>query len=646
MKQILSLVIAFFCISTMQAKERIVEQPAFDAWSSTSLEIQKIVLNDTATIIYVDAFYRPKYWIKIAADSYLLADGKQYKIQSGVGMEPDKEIWMPESGTYSFQMIFPPLPENTTTVDFSEGDIEGAYSIWGIHLDGKPASSPLAGKEIPEETPVLEMPELKAGIATLKGHIAGYRPEMKLGGTTWTSNPITGKSDENPIKVDKEGNFKVEIPLNHISAVSVGANFMRGTIYLKPGETTSVEINFPEICREQSRLQKDKPSLGNKYFFSGALAALNNEICNSKLQVLPVGINSQEDYEQMFKDIATMNIDQFKQYWLDRREKGIKELDKHPDISDAFRKILLINADMETAQQLMSTYMLEYAYRKLHNIPRDSAATGFVRPEVTAAYYDFIPKFIPNSPLVLYSREFTYTLRGLRFSNLSGKPLPEKMKEFPDNTADLAKLIGTNEGILFDLIAAQKLAAPIQEFQPLTDDQLAEAARISPVIKDLLTTMNDKLKQTIEENKKKSGYVVDRVNIAEIPAEELFNAITTPYRGKVVFVDFWATWCGPCRAAMEQTEPVKKGYEGKDVVFLYLAAENSPKGAWEQMIPDIKGEHYRVTSAQWDYWGKKFGIQGVPSYMVVAKDGTPVHFQVGFMGVDKMKELIDKELDK
>lgn len=286
MKQILSLVIAFFCMATMQAKERVVEQPAFDAWSSTSLEIQKIVLNDTATIIYVDAFYRPKYWIKIAADSYLLADGKQYKIQSGVGMELDKEIWMPESGTYSFQMIFPPLPENTTTFDFSEGDIEGAYSIWGIHLDGKPASSPLAGKKIPKETPVLEMPELKAGIATLKGHIAGYRPEMKLGGTTWTSNPITGDTDENPIKVDKEGNFKVEIPLNHISVVGVGANFMRGTIYLKPGETTSVEINFPEICREQSRLQKDKPSLGNKYFFSGALAALNNEICNSKLQVL------------------------------------------------------------------------------------------------------------------------------------------------------------------------------------------------------------------------------------------------------------------------------------------------------------------------------------------------------------------------
>lgn len=646
MKQILSLLIVLLYCTTIQAKERVVELPAFDAWSSTSIEIQKIVLSDTATIVYIDAFYRPNMWIKIAKDSYLQADGKQYKILSGIGMEPDKEIWMPESGTYSFQMIFPPLPENTTTVDFTEGDFEGSFSIWGIHLDEKPAFSPLAGKKNPKESPVLETPELKSGIATLKGHIAGFRPEMKLQGSTWAYNPVTGDVDENKISVDNKGDFTLELPLNHISVVNISANFMQTPVYLKPGETTSVEINFPEICRAQSKLQKDKPSLGEKYYFSGALATLNNEVCNGPLRALPVGISSQEDYDQMFKDVATMNIDQFKQYWLDRREKGLKELDKYPHISDAYRKILVLNADMETAMQLMGYYVLEYAYRRANNIPRDSAAVGFVQPVITAEYYDFVPRLVPNDPIGLYASYYSNIIRSLQYANISGQPLPEGIKEFPDNTADLAKLMGTDKGILFDLIAAQRLARPIQEFKPLTDEELAQADKISPVIKNILATMNNKLKQTIEENKKKSGYTVDRVNIADVPAEELFNAITTPYRGKVVFVDFWATWCGPCRMAMQQSEPVKKEFEGKDVVFLYLAGENSPKGAWEQMIPDIKGEHYRVTSDQWDFWGKKFGINGVPSYMVLAKDGTPVHFQVGFMGVEKMKEMIEDELKK
>ena len=64
------------------------------------------------------------------------------------------------------------------------------------------------------------------------------------------------------------------------------------------------------------------------------------------------------------------------------------------------------------------------------------------------------------------------------------------------------------------------------------------------------------------------------------------------------------------------------------------------------MIPDIKGEHYRVTDSQWEFLGKKFGVKGVPSYMLLGKDGAPVHFQVGFMGVEKMKEMIEKELEK
>lgn len=646
MKQILSLLIAIVCCATLQAKERIVKLPAFDAWSTTTLEIQQIVLNDTATVLYVDAFFRPHNWIKIAGESYLQADGKKYHILSGVGMEPDKEIWMPESGTYSFQMIFPPLPENTTVIDFSEGDFEGAFSIWGIRLDGKPAYSPLAGKKNPKETAVLETPVFKAGIATLKGHIAGFHPGMNLQGIARIFNPITGDVDENKISVDQNGDFTLELPLNHISTINISSSFMEGIIYMKPGETTSVEINYPEICRAQSRLHKDKPSLGEKYYFSGALAGINNEINNSSLRNLPVGLYSQEDYDQMLKDIADMNINQYKQYWLDRRERGIKELDKHPDISGTYRKILLLNADLETAIQLMGYYILEYAYRREHNIPRDSVATGFVRPVITTEYYDFIPRLIPNDPVGIYAPHYSYIIRSLQYTNISGQPVPEGATEMPDNTADLARLMGTGQGILFDLIAAQKLARPIQEFKPLSDEQLAQAEKISPVIKGVLTAKNNKLKQTIEENKKKSGYTVDRINIADIPVEELFNAITSPYRGKVVFVDFWATWCGPCRNAMQQSEPVKKEFEGKDVVFLYLAGENSPKGAWEQMIPDIKGEHYRVTAKQWDYWEGKFGIQGVPSYMILSKDGTPVHFQIGFMGVEKMKEMIEEELKK
>lgn len=646
MKHGLYLLMSLLCCSGLQAQEHMVEQPAFDAWSSTTLEIDKIALSDTATVFYIDAYYRPKYWIQVAKESFLQADGKTYPIKTGDGIALGEKFWMPESGEASFRLIFPPLPEGTKTVDFSEGDGEGAFKIWNIHLDGSPARFPLAGKKNPKEEPVLDMPVLKSGIATLKGKIAGYKPEMGLNGRIWTHNILSGGVDEVPFKVQPDGTFTQEIPLLHASWIYLGAGFINSRVYLKPGETTSVEINFPEICRLQSKKQKDKPTLGEKFFFTGAFAALNNEVNNRPAALVSLSPQSQEEYMKMMSDIANMNLAEFKDYWLKRYQEAKAQLDSQTGLSNAYRTLLLQDLKHSFAQQAMSPSMIEYAYRNVHKIPRDSVLTDYVKQVPTFDYYDFVPQYISNSPLELYSNSYAYLLDALRYTNFSGAERVLKEEQIPDNTAEIAQVMGTDKGILFDMLAGRRLAASIKEFKPLSEDDLQKADQTAPDIRTALLEMNEKLKQTIEENKKKSGYTVNRVNITDIPAEELFNAITTPYRGKVVFVDFWATWCGPCRAAMKQAEPVKKDFAGKDIVFLYLAGENSPKGTWEQMIPDIKGEHYRMTAAQWDYICKKFGVDGVPSYMIIAKDGTPIHFQVGFMGADRMREMLMKELDK
>lgn len=648
MKHIISSFILFLCCTGLQAQERVVEQPAFEVRNTNTLEFQKIILTDTATVLYVDAYYRPKFWIKIVDETTLEADGKSYRIKAGDGIALNDEFWMPESGTASFRLIFPPLPKETKTVDFIEGNDKGAFKIWGIRLDGTTPTVDFPDVKKPEKAPVLEKPELKSGIATLNGKFIGYKQGMENELPIWVFNTLTGGADQNTINIKPDGSFKLDIPLLHISSIVLSGNSVVHTrFYMKPGETTSIEINMPEICRTQSKIQSSKPSLGNKFHFTGALADLNNDLANNPVEEPFFGIRSQEEYNQMMKDISTMTVDQYKAYWTEKYQKAVDQLNQLTGISDVHRQLIAMRLKHELASQLLSYSTIEYAYRQTNKIPKDSVLADYSKPIAGPDYFKFLPELLSNDPYFVYDGNAAYLLRGLQFTNFTGKEIQLKNGEtFPDNTVDIARIMGADKGLLFDMLAAQRLASSISEFQPLSEQELAKANALNPALKEALIGMNDKLKQTIEENKKKSGYTVNRVNIADIPAEELFNAITTPYRGKVVFVDFWATWCGPCRSAMKETEPVKKEYEGKDLVFLYLAAENSPKGAWEQMIPDIKGEHYRVTGKQWEYWGKKFGIQGVPSYMILAKDGTPVHFQVGFMGVDKMKEMIDKELAK
>lgn len=631
----------------LQAQERVVEQPAFDVRNTNSLEIRKIVLSDTATVFYIDAYYRPKNWIRIAKATVLETGGKSYPIRSGVGIELDKEFWMPESGTASFQLVFAPLPKETKTVDFVEGHDDGAFRIWGIHLDGSPASSPLAGKKNPKETVVLEKPELKTGTGILTGKLIGFPTDLDLTLDAWVFNILKGGADEYKVPVQTDGSFKLEVPLLHISRVGLMSNIFHTDLYLKPGETSSVEVNLPEICRQSSKIHDKSPSLGEKFYFSGTLAALNNEVSNAPEVRISLYPESEEEYVQQLKEISTMTVEQFKANWTERYQKALDKLNQQEGLSDALRQLKALSLKHSLAENIINPSMIEYSYRQLNKIPRDSVLTDYVKPIPTKSYFSFLPELISNDSYFLYDGSFAYLMRNLQYANFTGKELKlGKDEPLPDNTADIAAVMGTNKGILFELLAGQRIASSIQEFKPLSEVELAKADKLDPAIKATLIDMNNTLKQTIEENKKKSGYTVNRINTADIPSEELFNAITTLYRGKVIFVDFWATWCGPCKTAMKEAEPIKETFAGKEVVFLYLAGENSPIGAWNQMIPDIKGEHYRVTQAQWDFLGKKFGIQGVPSYMIIAKDGTSVHFQVGFMGADKMKEMLNKELAK
>ncbi|MFA6812570.1 MAG: TlpA disulfide reductase family protein, partial [Bacteroidaceae bacterium] len=146
----------------------------------------------------------------------------------------------------------------------------------------------------------------------------------------------------------------------------------------------------------------------------------------------------------------------------------------------------------------------------------------------------------------------------------------------------------------------------------------------------------------LEKNKKKTGYTVNEVG--KVNNKDLFYSLTHKYKGKAVLVDFWATWCGPCKSAMHEMQPMKEELVGKDIIYLFIAGENSPEVTWKNMIPNIHGEHVKLTNDQWNYLSKEFKIDGVPSFFLLDREGNIIWKSIGFPGVETVKEQILKAL--
>ncbi len=212
----------------------------------------------------------------------------------------------------------------------------------------------------------------------------------------------------------------------------------------------------------------------------------------------------------------------------------------------------------------------------------------------------------------------------------------------------LESLFGIGAGLFTDIMNAQDVGRRIvSEMSPVSDDELVRVQEniSTPFIREYIEASNRSMIARIEASRMNTGY---RVHLTpEVEPEMLFDAIMKKYRGNVVYVDFWATWCGPCRSANSRIAPLKKEMVDEDVVFVYITNASSPEQTWKNMIPEIDGEHYRVTNEEWSVFQQRFQIRGVPHYVLVDKNGEVVNPKVA-LGMDNsaLKQMLRNYIDK
>jgi len=221
----------------------------------------------------------------------------------------------------------------------------------------------------------------------------------------------------------------------------------------------------------------------------------------------------------------------------------------------------------------------------------------------------------------------------------------DQFAEIRNNSRDesLKKSFNVQPGLARDIMIAQDYCRNIvEEVSPVSDKKLKAIQQqfATPFVPQYVALCNNQAIAKLVANKKKTGFVVNET--PKTDAEKIFDAIIKKYKGKVIYVDFWATWCGPCRSGIEQIKPIKEELVGKDIVFVYITNQTSPQSTWSNMIPDIKGEHYRVSADEWNYLTAMFNISGIPHYVLVGKTGEIINPDFGHYDNGRLKTELEK----
>lgn len=116
-------------------------------------------------------------------------------------------------------------------------------------------------------------------------------------------------------------------------------------------------------------------------------------------------------------------------------------------------------------------------------------------------------------------------------------------------------------------------------------------------------------------------------------------------RGKVILIDMWATWCGPCRAEEPHWEKLNELFAGKEVAFVGVSVDKE-KDKWEAYVKEKNLKGIQLHAGPGNILSSAYKIDGIPRYILVDKRGNLITADSPRPSDPKLKEILEQELAK
>lgn len=143
---------------------------------------------------------------------------------------------------------------------------------------------------------------------------------------------------------------------------------------------------------------------------------------------------------------------------------------------------------------------------------------------------------------------------------------------------------------------------------------------------------------------KLKSIVMSPLEADQTDGEKIFRSLIEPHKGKIVLIDVWGTWCGPCRAALENSAEEFERLAPYDIVYMYLANNSEDKG-WKAAILKygLEGDnivHYNLHSDQQKALETFLNVHSYPSYRIVDRDGDLLDVEVDARNLPALEQLV------
>jgi thiol-disulfide isomerase/thioredoxin len=106
-------------------------------------------------------------------------------------------------------------------------------------------------------------------------------------------------------------------------------------------------------------------------------------------------------------------------------------------------------------------------------------------------------------------------------------------------------------------------------------------------------------------------------------------AVLADYRGQIVLVNFWATWCAPCRQEMPQLSDLQTALGGADFTVLTIATGRNPAPAMARFMQDIGVDNLPLHTDPDADLSRAMGVLGLPVTIILNRDGQEIARLIG-----------------